>query len=163
MTGTKKYYAFEQRYPFQTEYLISGVEVFPYPTKNPDISAMVRAKWDTGANHTVISVSLMKMLNLIPIDTEVISGVGGSQAVDIVRLAIKLPNDLFISSKYIGVCNINSAQEIDILIGMDIIQHGDLHISNTGGKTRFSFVMPSLPRPFSLAEEADKLNEQMSF
>ncbi|GHT97001.1 hypothetical protein FACS1894142_0390 [Spirochaetia bacterium] len=162
MNGTKKYYAFEQRYPFQTEYLVSEVEVFPHPTKNPHNSAIVRAKWDTGANHTVISVGLMERLNIIPIDTEVISGVGGSQVVDVVRLAIKLPNDLFISSQHIGVCSINSAQKIDILIGMDIIQHGDLHISNTGGKTRFSFVMPSLPSPFSLAEEADKLNGQTS-
>ncbi|GHV45563.1 hypothetical protein AGMMS49546_31660 [Spirochaetia bacterium] len=160
MSEIKTYYAFEQRYPFQTENLISEVEVYPDPAKNPDKSAKIRAKWDTGANHTIISVDLMKRLNLIPIDSEVISGVGGSQVIDVVRLAVKLPNDLFISSKHIGVCSINSAQKIDILIGMDIIQHGDFHISNTGGKTRFSFVIPSLPRPFSLAEEADKLNEQ---
>jgi predicted aspartyl protease len=162
MNDTKTYYAFEQRYPFQTEYLISEVEVYSDPTENPEKSERIRAKWDTGANHTVISIELMKRLNLIPIDSEVISGVGGSQVIDVVRLAVKLPNDLFISSKHIGVCTINSAQKIDILIGMDIIQHGDYHISNTGGKTRFSFVMPSLPTPYSLAEEADKLNEQIS-
>jgi predicted aspartyl protease len=160
MSGTKNYYAFEQRYPFQTEYLISEVEVYADPIENPDKSVIVHAKWDTGANHTVISVGLKERLNLIPIDSEVITGVGGSQVIDVVRLAIKLPNDLFISSKHIGVCSINSAQKIDILIGMDIIQHGDFHISNTDGKTRFSFVMPSLPKPFSLAEEADRLNEQ---
>jgi hypothetical protein len=160
MSGTKTYHAFEQRYPFKTEYLVSEVEVFSDPVEDPLNSATVRAKWDTGANHTIISFNLMQRLHLIPIDSEVISGVGGSQIIDVVRLAIKLPNDLFISSKYIGVCSINSAQKIDILIGMDIIQHGDFHISNTGGKTRFSFVIPSLPSPFSLAEEADKLNEQ---
>jgi hypothetical protein len=160
MNKTKTYYAFEQRYPVQTDYLVSEVEVYADPADNPDNSTKIRAKWDTGANHTVISVDLMKRLNLIPIDSEVISGVGGSQVIDVVRLAIKLPNDLFISSKHIGVCSINSAQKIDILIGMDIIQYGDFHISNAGGKTRFSFVIPSLPRPFSLAEEADKLNEQ---
>ena len=38
-----------------------------------------------------------------------------------------------------------------------IIQLGDFHISNTDGKTRFSFVIPSLPKRYSLAEEADKL------
>lgn len=51
---------------------------------------------------------------------------------------------------------------VNILIGMDIIQLGDFHISNAGGKTLFSFVIPSLPTPFSLAEEADKLNSQKS-
>jgi predicted aspartyl protease len=154
------YHAFEERYPFHTETLISEVEVYPNPTKSPDQKVKVRAKWDTGANHTVISISLMKKLNLVPIDSEVVSGVGGSQVIDVVRLAIKLPNDLLISSKHIGVCNINSAHNIDILIGMDIIQLGDFHISNTAGKTRFSFVIPSLPTPFSLAGEADRLNGQ---
>jgi hypothetical protein len=95
---------------------------------------------------------------LIPIASEIISGVGGSQHIEVIRLAVKLPNDLYISSKRIGVCNIQSAYDIDMLIGMDIIQLGDFHISNANGKTHFSFVIPSLPRPYSLAEEADKLN-----
>ena len=64
------------------------------------------------------------------------------------------------SSKRIGVCNIQSAHDIDMLIGMDIIQLGDFHISNTDGKTRFSYIVPSLPERYSLAEEADKLNSR---
>jgi predicted aspartyl protease len=154
------HYAFEIRYPFHAENLISDVEVYPAPTGDPGKFVKIRAKWDTGANHTVISVNLKERLNLIPIDSEVLSGVGGSLVIDVVRLAIKLPNGLFISGKHIGVCNINSAQGIDILIGMDIIRLGDFHISNTGGKTCFSFMIPSLPTPFSLAKEADRLNGQ---
>jgi hypothetical protein len=154
------YYAFEERYPFQTETLISEVEVYPDPTNDPGKFATIRAKWDTGANHTVISLALKERLNLVPIDSEVVSGVGGRQAIDVVRLAVKLPNDLFISSKHIGVLNIRSAHDIDMLIGMDIIQLGDFHISNAGGKTRFSLVIPPLPESFSLAAEADRLNGQ---
>jgi hypothetical protein len=154
------HYAFEIRYPFLTENLISDVVVYPAPTRDPDNFVKIRAKWDTGANHTVISIALKERLNLVPIDSEVVSGLGGRQVIDVVRLAVKLPNDLFISSKHIGVCNINSAQGIDILIGMDIIQLGDFHISNSGDKSLFSFVIPSLPTPFSLAGEADRLNGQ---
>jgi hypothetical protein len=154
------YYAFEIRYPFRAENLVSDVEVYPAPTKEPGKFEKIRAKWDTGANHTVISTRLKERLNLIPIDSEVVSGLGGSQVIDVVRLAVKLPNDLFISSKHIGVCNINSASGVDILIGMDIIQLGDFHISNAGDKSLFSFVIPSLPTPFSLAVEADKLDEK---
>jgi hypothetical protein len=152
------YYAFEERYPFRSETLISEIAVYPAPTKDPGKCVGIRAKWDTGANHTVISTNLKERLNLVPIDSEVVSGVGGSQVIDVVRLAIKLPNELFISSKHIGVCRIHSAHAVDMLVGMDIIQIGDFHISNTGGKTRFSFVIPSLPKPYSLAEEADRLN-----
>ena len=35
------------------------------------------------------------------------------------------------------------AQGIDVLIGMDIISQGDFAISNYGGKTQFSFRIPS--------------------
>jgi hypothetical protein len=76
------YYAFEIRYPFRTENLVSEVEVYPAPTKEPDRFEKIRAKWDTGANHTVISTRLKERLNLIPIDSEVVSGLGGSQVID---------------------------------------------------------------------------------
>jgi hypothetical protein len=152
------FYAFETRYPLLAEYLLTEVAVFPDPSREPDNYRIIRAKWDTGANHSVISSRLKEQLNLIPVASETVSGVGGPQRIEVVRLAVKLPNDLFVSSKRIGVCNIQSAHDIDMLIGMDIIQLGDLHISNTDGKTRFSFIMPALPKRYSLAEEADKLN-----
>ncbi|MDR1786071.1 MAG: retropepsin-like domain-containing protein [Spirochaetaceae bacterium] len=152
------YYAFEQRYSVRTENLITEVEVFPDPIKDKSRCAKIRAKWDTGANHTVISMSLMEKLRLVPIDSEILSGLGGSQTVDVVRLAVKLPNDLFVSSRHIGVCHLQSLQNFDMLIGMDIIQLGDFHISNAGGKTSLSFVIPPLPAPFSLAAEAGRLN-----
>jgi hypothetical protein len=47
------YYAFEEKYPVQTETLISEVEVYPDPINDPGKFAKIRAKWDTGANHTV--------------------------------------------------------------------------------------------------------------
>ena len=50
---------------------------------------------------------------------------------------------------------------IDLLIGMDIIQLGDFHISNTGGHTLFSFVVPPLPEQFDLTKKADVLNNQV--
>jgi hypothetical protein len=154
------FYAFETKYPSRIENLIVEVDIFPQPTTEPENYKTIRAKWDTGANHSVISVGLKEQLHLIPISSEIISGVGGPQLIEVVRLAVKLPDDLYISSKRIGVCNIQSAYNIDMLIGMDIIQLGDFHISNAGGKTRFSFVIPSLPQSYSLAEAADKLNMQ---
>jgi hypothetical protein len=43
---------------------------------------------------------------------------------------------------------------------MDIIQLGDFHISNTGSRTLFSFVIPPLPEQFDLTRKADALNNQ---
>ena len=114
------FYAFETRHPLLAEYLLTEVDIYPYPTIKPENHKTIRAKWDTGANHSVISIRLKEQLNLIPIASETISGVGGPQLIEVVRLAVKLPNDLFIASKRIGVCNIQSAHNIDMLIGMDI-------------------------------------------
>ena len=152
------FYAFETRYPHLAEYLLTELDVYPNPTTEPEKCKTIRAKWDTGANHSVISIRLKELLNLMPIASETITGIGGPQIIEVVRLAVKLPNDLYVSSKRIGVCNIQSAHDIDMLIGMDIIKLGDFHISNSDGKTRFSYIVPSLPERYSLAEEADKLN-----
>jgi hypothetical protein len=46
-----------------------------------------------------------------------------------------------------------------MVIGMDIIQLGDSHISNTDSKTLFSFIIPFLPTPLNLEDEARKLND----
>jgi predicted aspartyl protease len=116
----------------------------------------VYAIWDTGASQTVITHRLMSKLNLIPIETKEVYGINSKQTVDVVLISIKLPNGLLIPDIRVFVCDIPSP--IDMLIGMDIIQRGDLHISNTGNRTLFSFVIPSLPEQFDLTQKADALN-----
>jgi len=44
---------------------------------------------------------------------------------------------------------------------MDIIMKGDFAISNGGGKTRFSFVVPSFNEKISFTEKADEINKQL--
>jgi predicted aspartyl protease len=118
---------------------------------------VLSAVWDTGATRTFINRRLSEKLNLIPIEFQSVVGVNGSQMAGLVVLAIKLPNGLFIPDKRTFICDLPNS--VNILIGMDIIQLGDFHISNAGNKTLFSFVIPSLPTSFNLAEEADKLNQ----
>jgi predicted aspartyl protease len=153
------YYAFEQRHSSLAGYLMSEIEVSIVSDTDKMEFTKIFAKWDTGASHTVISTRLQKQLGLAPISSELITGVGGTQQADVVKLTIKLPNDVSITSRRIGVCNISSAQNNDMLIGMDIIQLGDFHIVNTDGKTVFSFVIPPLPNPKSITAEVDKLNQ----
>ncbi|GHV76092.1 hypothetical protein AGMMS49942_09130 [Spirochaetia bacterium] len=119
---------------------------------------ILSAIWDTGATRTFINRHFSEKLDLIPIEFQPVVGANGSQMAGLVVLAIKLPNGLFIPDKRAFICDLPDS--VNILIGMDIIQLGDFHISNAGGKTLFSFVVPSLPTPFSLAEEAGKLNGQ---
>jgi hypothetical protein len=149
------YNAFAKQYPDLAGELNTDVEVFPV-SSTTNQGTTVYAIWDTGASQTVITHRLMSQLNLIPIETKVVHGINSKQTVDVVAISIKLPNGLLVSDIRVFVCDIPSP--IDMLIGMDIIQLGDFHISNTGNRTLFSFVIPSLPEQFDLAKKADAHN-----
>jgi len=152
------YNAFAKKYPALASDLNINIEIFPVSSVIHQ-GTTVYAIWDTGASQTVITNRLMSQLNLIPIETKLVHGINSKQMVDVVAISIKLPNGLLIPDIRVFVCDIPSP--IDLLIGMDIIQLGDLHISNTGGHTLFSFVIPPLPEQFDLTKEADKLNNHM--
>jgi len=149
------YNAFAKKYPALAPDLNTDIEVFPVSSVNHQ-GTTAYAIWDTGASQTVITHRLMSHLNLIPIETKLVYGVNSKQLVDVVAISIKLPNGFLIPDVRVFVCDIPSP--IDLLIGMDVIQLGDLHISNIGGHTLFSFVIPPLPKQFDLAKEADALN-----
>jgi len=149
------YNAFVKKYPVLASELNTDIEVFPVSSVSHQ-GTTVYAIWDTGASQTVITHRLMSHLNLIPIETKLVHGVNSKQLVDVVAISIKLPNGFLIPNIRVFVCDIPSP--IDLLIGMDVIQLGDLHISNTGGQTLFSFVIPPLPEQFDLSQEADAFN-----
>jgi hypothetical protein len=149
------YNAFVKKYPALAQDLNTDIEVYPVSSVSHQ-GTTVYAIWDTGASQTVITHRLISQLNLIPIETKLVHGVNSKQLVDVVAISIKLPNGFLIPDIRVFVCDIPSP--IDLLIGMDIIQLGDLHISNTGGHTLFSFVIPPLPEQFDLTKEADALN-----
>jgi predicted aspartyl protease len=151
------YNAFTKEYPILAADLNTDVEVFPVSSAAPHQGTVVYAIWDTGASQTVITHKLMDKLNLVPIETKLVHGINSKQTVDVVAVSIKLPNNLLVSDVRVFVCDIPSP--IDMLIGMDIIQQGDFHISNTGSHTLFSFVIPPLPERVDLGQKADELNK----
>ena len=55
---------------------------------------------------------------------------------------ITLPNGVRIEG--IPVSQVDLGEDIDVLIGMDIITMGDFAVTSPGGKTKFSFRYPSL-------------------
>ena len=58
----------------------------------------------------------------------------------------------------IPVCNL--VKDVDLLIGMDIIQLGDFFICNGGGKTLFSFAMPPFEDKTDFYEKALEVNKR---
>lgn len=127
-----------------TKHEDSVVNVLKTPV---DVSPLGESKWmtftglwDTGATESVITSDVAKALGLSPVATTVSRGVGGPMVTSVYLLSIKLPGDIVFN---LQVTEGEPGGGWDVLVGMDIISHGDFCVSNFGGKTVFSFRIPS--------------------
>jgi len=135
--------AFTSRYRGLSNTLTNQVNVLPHDpdSKRPkDLGRKLTAQWDTGANGTVISRKLVKELGLSPISIVEARGCGGTYNTGLYYIDLFLPNQVAIPRLQVSD---GDFEDIDVLIGMDIICRGDFAVSNYNGKTTFSFRMPS--------------------
>ncbi len=100
------------------------------------------ALWDTGATNSVITKSTASTLGLLPISKAIVYHAGGQSEANVYLMNIYLPNDILVPSMLVAECDDNEG--FGIIIGMDIISHGDFSITNVGGNTVFSFRIPSI-------------------
>ena len=96
------------------------------------------ALWDTGATRTCVSEELAKELNLISTGKQIINTPSGSSVQNTYLIDLFLPNSVAINKIMILDAKIGN-QKIDMLIGMDIINHGNFAVSNYNGKTYFTY------------------------
>jgi len=151
----KRHEAFFIEYPKLTLELSAEIELF-----NPaDVCKPVKifAIWDTGATISCISPNALKKLGLEPIDSIMIEGINSLERCDQVLVHIGLPNTILVQNIKPAVC-IFSPSDIDFIIGMDVIKTGDFMLSNSEGKSLFSFATPPLPNRINLVNEAEKIN-----
>jgi hypothetical protein len=97
--------------------------------------------WDTGATGCSITASVAKKINAPVINRVAVSGVHGSQYCNQYFVSMFLPNEIFIHELLVTELAENIG--CDVLIGMDIISLGDFSTSTLGGKTSFTFRIPS--------------------
>lgn len=100
------------------------------------------ALWDTGATGTCVSKELVQKLKLQPIGMQQIQTPSGTAIVNQYKMHIVLNNEIIVKDVSVIDSEIGN-QNIDVLIGMDIITLGDFGISNYENKTQFSFRVPS--------------------
>lgn len=99
-----------------------------------------KALWDTGATGTVITKKIVADLGLKQIGiTKVFHG-DGSTDQPVYYINITLPHRVGFS--YVRATE-GKLTGFDVLVGMDIITKGDFAITNSDGKTTFSFRIPS--------------------
>ena len=99
------------------------------------------ALWDTGAVQSVITQRVVDDCRLTPIAPETLHGVSGPMLTDAYLVNVALPGGIvFPEMPVVRGAFIVGA---DVLIGMDIINQGDFAITHPGGKTKFTFRVPS--------------------
>ena len=110
-------------------------------TPPPDLHPF-QALWDTGATNSMISDDVVKQCGLAPVGyTNVQHAQGTTQNVPVYLVNIGLPNMVMVFGVKVALGKLPTG--IDVLIGMDIINEGDFAVTNQGGRTKFSFRIPS--------------------
>jgi predicted aspartyl protease len=111
-------------------------------TSKPYTPKMWRGLWDTGASKSSITKRIVDDLNLIPIGNTNISTANGIVTVNTYFVDFGLPNGVTIRNVLVSCADLGD--DVDVLIGMDIIRHGDFAITNVNDHTTFSFRTPSI-------------------
>ncbi len=132
----KRFHAFTISYNTIVEQIKHDITLFD---KSREI--IVPGMWDTGATNTCISHNVVDQFGLIPKEQINVMNSGGICKQNTYVISIRL-SDINIIDLPVIESEIH-LQGIDVLIGMDVINRGDMSISNFDGKTTFSFRCPS--------------------
>ena len=99
------------------------------------------AIWDTGATGCAITEKVASQVKAPIINQVLVGGVHGAQMCNQYLISLFLPNGVFLPE--VTVTELSADAGCDLLIGMDIISLGDFSTSTIGGRTSFSFRIPS--------------------
>jgi hypothetical protein len=100
------------------------------------------ALWDTGATGSVVTAAMAKRLGLKPVSLVQVRHAGGVTLQNVYLVDIYLPNNLRIRAVKVTECP-DTVGDFSVIVGMDIISLGDFAFTNVGGKSVFSFRIPS--------------------
>ncbi len=115
------------------------------------------AIWDTGATGTVISQKVINECGLKPIGIAEVNTANKKRLSSVYFASIFLPNYVYFPQLRVIEGTIS---EGDVLIGMDIITRGDFAVTNSDGRTTFSYRWPSAKR-IDFVEESRKVKEPL--
>ena len=128
---------FKKEYPNIVENVLTECDIY---TADGHKFHTERAMWDTGADTTIISSRIVKELNLQPYKQGGIAGIGGATGSNVYLVHVFVPTGDFVT--YVEVME-SDFEDIDVLIGMDVIVFGDFVLTNADNKTTFQFRTPS--------------------
>ena len=147
--------AFTVRYQGRVNVLKTKVGIFLPVTEDEAKTQEIEIKeyvaiWDTGATNSVITKKVASDLNLKPIAITEMRHAGGKSTANVYLVNIVLPNSVIVQGVRVSESDLTDSeiipedQQLQILIGMDIISMGDFAVTNPEGKTVMSFCVPSV-------------------
>jgi hypothetical protein len=95
-------------------------------------------------------------MGLIPMARAALYHANGSDVVNLYRINITIPGGIEFCCLTVFGSDLHRA---DLLIGMDIMIHGDFGVSHPGGRTKFTFQYPST-HDFDFLREMNTLMTQ---
>ena len=104
----------------------------------------------------MIHPRIVHKLNLSSVDKTMVQGVHGSEEVYVYIVNLELPNG--ITALNVVSTGSNIGDEIDVLIGMDIIGAGDFAIC---GSIFFSFATPTFDNPVDFVKKSNEINSRI--
>jgi len=119
------------------------VSVLAADVTNPEEgkkAVKARGIWDTGASGSAITAEIANALGLKPVSMVDVDTAGGVKPSNVYIVDLLLPNDIMITNVEVTEADMTTQ---GVLIGMDVITLGDFALTNLGGKTRFTFSIPS--------------------
>ena len=128
---------YKKEYPTLVEDIMTECDIYSVSGRKFHTE---RAIWDTGADTTIISSRIVKELNLQPYKAGGISCIGGATGSNVYLVHVLVPTGDFVTQVEVMESDF---QDIDVLIGMDVIVFGDFLITNKDDKTTFQFRTPS--------------------
>jgi len=113
------------------------LDPFIFNTEMTALADIANALIDTGATKTCIGLDVVKKLQLQPVRTEAIdTATSGNEEVGVYQVLLSLYPGHFIPVEVYGIPNPKSEA---VIIGMDVIGMGDLHIWKEGQTHRGTF------------------------
>ena len=99
-----------------------------------------KALWDTGADGSVVSNSVVAALGLMPDGKIPVYHADGMSIVNVYTVDLRLPSGVVFRKLKVTSGDL---KDTDVLIGMDVISMGDFAVTARNGCTKFSFQIPS--------------------
>ena len=108
----------------------------------PPVMHETECVWDTGATNSAITQALAQKIGLQPTGKATVTTPSGTAEKPTYIVDLYLLNNVRVPQ--VKVVEMDNVEDAQVLIGMDVITHGDFSITNYKGITWFSFRVPSL-------------------